>query len=192
MSILRSAPPTSKRRGNDTPYQRLQNTGQKLAADYHPEKNDIRKYPQKILDDDHREIKSQAKEAEEFLYDDVYDRISAVDKKYVKAGDEFPDRTNAEDCMDTSIASPDIAESIIIGDEILQNTESRFATKLQHHFQETATQPENIIIQSPEVPPVNQPTKIFHEHAKPSATKPPSKIQRTSDPLAVPPPSIPF
>ena len=192
-----------------------QNTRQKLAAEFLSEKHEMHKHRdaaitassdvftaatialeghedfanqfahlQQVLEDDIRDINNQAAETESFLYEEIDDQISAIDKKYVKAGGEIPVHKDAEHIMGAFIATPENAESITMDYDIIHNTENRFATKLKHRLQEAQPRPE--------APPVNQPTKIIHEHAEPPTTTPPSKIQKVSNPPAVPPPTVPF
>ena len=139
---------------------------------------------QQVLEDDICDINRQAAETESYLYDETSEQISAIDKKYVKAGGEIPAECDEEHIMDPPIDTPDIAESVTMDDDIIHNTENRFATKLKHRLQEEQSRPE--------VPRVNQPDEIIHEPTEPPTITPPSKIQKVSAPPTVPPPTVPF
>ena len=155
-----------------------------IALEGQEETADQLAYLRLVHEGDIRDINCQAIESESYLYDETIDQISIIDKKYVKAGGVIPDHNDAEHCMDSPIATPDVAESVTMDDDLLHTTENRFATKLKHRLQEMQPRPE--------APIANQPTKLLQEHAEPPAITPPPKMRKVSNPPAVPPPTVPF
>ena len=133
---------------------------------------------QQVFNDDHDTINRHASDAAEFLADEVYEKIGAIDNKFQKSGGHIPDESTVNRLMVTPSIKPETEEIAPMNVEMLIRTESRFTNQLQHHLAIAAT---NQQTRNTQYPP-NRPT-----------ITPPSKIQKTSPaPPSVPPPIVPF
>ena len=97
----------------------------------------------KSLTDDICDINRQAAETESYLYDETSEQISAIDKKYVKAGGVIPAECDEElPIMDPPIDTPDIAESVTMDDDIIHNTENQVRHQTEAPVTGRTTRPE--------------------------------------------------
>ena len=65
---------------------------------------------QQVFNDDHDTINCHASDAAEFLADEVYEQITAIDNKFQKSGGHIPDKSNVNRLMVTPSITPETEE----------------------------------------------------------------------------------